>query len=524
MCIQRARFAARIVLTWRTTDSGRRWMASTELSSRLQFRAQHRSSRSTGTVAVELFTRIALPAAWGLRGVDCRVTGTGMLSAEVVHEVAFVAPSSNRSFSRVTSHLRMLGFIRSVALATCLAAPISSGLAQGVPVTRTEVDVFAPREGGIRWEGFTVLPSVVTGAVYDSNIFERHRNVVDDFVLYAQPMVTLVSNRRDASAIIEFGATHQQYTRSHDDTFTDLFSRFGARRALNRDFEFEVFGSYEWLHEKRQFTNKDLPDNLAGPAPHAVVTGGMTLVHHVNALVNRVTLRYVSDDYENVPSTAGERLNLRYKDNEKVVAEHEVQYDVTSRLRLFAIAGVEATDYGPQKGTDPPRDNTKTFGTLGTLFWVTPLINAKLTAAFDQQDFDSPLVHSKPGRFYTAQLTWLPRPQLSLFIRAARIFSDVNFTTDVSSSKGYAAAFGVDYLVNSRLRWISQAGFTHADEISLRSLSRTEDEVFVATSLGYTINRFWTLSLGYQRIARDSTSDEDTYKRDVVQALLISKF
>ena len=408
-----------------------------------------------------------------------------------------------------------------LAAGLSLAAPVR---ADSPPLRYIAPDAFADKSAGIRQGDLVYHASIATGLIFDSNVFSTASDAVHDRIVFLRPgfiVSTLNPNHK-----LEFRATldHLEYDRFVDESRTDPRAELSGRVRVQRDLEIDARVSAAKVHDERSLLRRDLPGNAAEPIAHNQYLTRLGLRRTYNRLVLTTTAAYENENYFNVRSVGGPPINLQSLDRSALKIGQEVELKLSHRLRLFSRVTLDENDYRQVTGFTE-RDSTKVVVVNGVELAFTPLIKALFMHHYGEERFKASVIQSEPEIYYRAELTWSPLRHLRLRAGAAREFGGVSFDLDASGGRRTRADFNIDYDVARRLFLRGSVSYLHANEAGLAlGEKRVEDTYQYRASLGYQLNRHWSLFLNYAVENRDANIETNHLERHIVQAGAVARF
>ena len=396
--------------------------------------------------------------------------------------------------------------------------------AESPPLKSVEPDAYPDRPAGVKYGGLLYQASLLTGHVWDSNIFSSKENVVADRILYVRPGLTVSTLDPNYKFTLRTSIDYFEYERAPEEGRTDPKAALQGTIRMQRDLELVVGLSAARVHEPRSITRRDLPDNAAEPTPHNLYSAKVGVRRLNNALTSETTVSYENDNYANVRSTGGTIINLQGLDRDAMKLSHDEELKLSHRLLLFTRQRVIASEYRNQPAQDQ-RDSIKYEVVSGIEVGFTPLVKGKFSFQFGEEHFLASAFEADPERVYTGELSWSPRRNLRLRTSFSRDFGGVNFELDSGSGRRTRADLVVEYDITRQLFFRSTLAYKHANEAALTSAAkRLEDTYQYRNSLGYQLNRYWSLFLDYAYERRDALTEVDQFERHVIQAGAVARF
>lgn len=421
----------------------------------------------------------------------------------------------------VSAAARLSGYL----LAACLAAAPASLRAENPPLASVPADSFADKPAGIRWGGLLYNATITTGAAWDSNIFFSRNNVVSDRIVYIKPGLTVSTLDPNYKFTFRAQADHFEYDNTPAESRTNGRAEVDGTIRLRRDLEVDVGASAGHVREPRSLQRRDLPEDAAEPVAHNIYTARLAVRRIFNSMLTTTTAVGVeNDNYFNVRSNGGGIIDLQFLDRDLMRASQETELKISHRLKLFSNQRVVASDY--REGVSAiDRDSVKFVTVNGIEVVLTPLVKVRAYFHYGNEHFRDATIEADPERIYGTEVTWSPRRNIKLRAAFSREFGGVSFDLDATGGRRSRVELGLDYEITRRLHLRTSFHYVHANEAAfIAGTDRIEDTYVYKASLGYHLNRIWTLTLDGLIEKRDSTIPDNSFDRFVVQAGATARF
>ncbi len=367
-----------------------------------------------------------------------------------------------------------------------------------------------------------VYPSVVSGVLYDSNIFDREISVVDDVISYVAPKVSVLKKTKKSDINFKVDALFAKFIHEDSQSFENVSGEFTHKYRFKPRAELVTHARIEHLNEIQTSTNDDLPTNAAGP----VVLNSFEAGVELNIIKNKYVgvaygFIYANDNYEDVRLIAGGIADQDFRDQEEFTFEKAVKVDFSKHLKSHTKGLVRFVN-----GRDTPnvidRDVTVYELEAGITVAYSERFYAEFTLNLLKEDFHSARVIDAgvlPG--YHASLFWQPRHYLTLRVGVHTEETGVDFEEGGASSISDSIDGEIKYLINKNLVLNGKASYIEDEFVGT---GRTVKSTDVEISTLYAINRYLGLSLVYTYNKRHSNAALDSFERNAVQASIISRF
>lgn len=411
-----------------------------------------------------------------------------------------------------------------VVLAAGVLVAAHGARGESPPLKSIEPEVYSDRPAGMKYGLLLYHASLVSGTIWDSNIFSSKENVVADRILFIRPGLTVSTLDPNYKFTFRASAEHLDYEVSPSESRTDARAELRGTVRVQRDSEIGVGITASHINEPRSSQRRDLPEDAANPIVHNLYTAWVGLRRDFNPLGSSTTVTLENDDYFDARSNSGTRINLQHLDRDVGKVAQDFDLKLSHRLLLFSRQRVIATQYRNEPGFIQ-RDSVKFETVNGIEVGVTPLIKGTFSFQFGEEHFWAREVESDPERIYRAELIWTPLRNVRIRTGFARDFGGVSFDLDSVGGRRTRADLTLEYEITRQLFFRANFAHLHANEASLVSgAGRLEDTFLYKASLGYELTRFWNLYLDYSYERRDANFAINEFERQIIQTGVVARF
>jgi hypothetical protein len=317
---------------------------------------------------------------------------------------------------------------------------------------------------------------------------------------------------------------HLEYEKSESESRTDARADLRGTIRSRRDLEIDAGLTAARVNEPRSIQRRDLPDDAADPVRHNQYSAWLGLRRIHNRVTTTTTVTWDNDNYFDARSNSGARINLQYLDRDAVKVSQETDVRLSHRLLLFTRQRLITSVFRDEPGF-VQRDSAKFETVQGIEVAFTPLIRGKFSFHFGEEHFWTHSIESDPERIYSAELSWLPTRKLRLKAGFARDFGGVSFDLDSVGGRRTRADALIEYEITRQLYFRASFAHLHANESSIVSGGgRNENWQQYKTSLGYEMNRYWSLFLDYAYERRDANAEINEFERQIIQTGVVARF
>ena len=367
---------------------------------------------------------------------------------------------------------------------------------------------------GLHFSRFWVLPTLETGAFYDSNPLTVSGGD-SSFGAYVAPNIAAKSDFSRHALNFRVGAHHSEYS-DDVEARTNLFGEADSRIDIHRDLVL-TSGVRGGLFEDSQGVLSaplgavepvsDLITPLGAAEPVTYSTLDLwSKIHKVfNQLAVSADVGYHAADYDDVPMVGGGTLDQDFRNGHGYEAGGRAAYLFSPGYSLFVGAHYNERIYDTGEN-----DSTGWRALSGVEFEITRLLRGEVGAGYMMQDFESGAEASDFS--YHAALIWNPTMLMTVRVDGDRIVGE----SSLAGSPGTIATSlraGVDYEVLRSLIIAPFVGVAFEDFISS---SVDAQSVYAGIRANYLVNRFLSVGFDYRfEDVRYSGADGD-YDRHIV--------
>lgn len=360
---------------------------------------------------------------------------------------------------------------------------------------------------GIRLGGFTFLPSLAVKETYDSNIFFRRDDEIDDFVTTISPLLQINSDWSRHSLSLSAGADAKFFLDNPDENVINYTTDAKGTVDILRELTLEVATGLDFLHEDR-----GSPDDVAGDEPTsvAVIESSALLKYIPGRYLGELGFSHVNRNYDDVDSTGGAVINNDDRDRDEVKITGKLGYEIVPEYIAFVRGEFERRAYvhgRDDNGFDRDSDGYRIE--IGTDIDVSGIIVGDVGIGYMERWFDDDQLNNPSGISANANLYWHVTPLTTLFTNLSR---DVSETTIIqaSSSIDSRVTIGVDHELLRNLILGATATYSRTE---YEGITREDDLYDVSLSADYRLNPNWELSATLGRDERQSSIDTSEYTR-----------
>lgn len=365
---------------------------------------------------------------------------------------------------------------------------------EDMPVKRRAQPGYEPV--GIRAGSWIFNPALISGGLYDSNVFSSSTAKRSDIAAVFQPSLRAHTLWERHGLDLKLDAQSTVYNENSSLNQTNASLKGNGWFDIAHDLA--VLTNFQIAHLNEGVGTLSSPVNAISPTPYDLFSGDLTVRKEFNRLTTSVGMRVDSYDYGKTRAQDGSIINQDSRDGQIYAIHGRVDYAFSPVLGWFA--GVEGNQRNI-RGTPAQSLDSQGYRALsGLTVGFTNLLSGEFGAGYVQQRFDDPSIGSIDGPSYRAMLTWRPTRLLDVHFKAEQIVTE----TSVTSSTGVLAnalQLGVDYELRRNVI-MSLAGGYENDRFFGQ---QRKDKVITSDArIKYLLNRYGAISLFHRYTERNS--------------------
>jgi hypothetical protein len=365
---------------------------------------------------------------------------------------------------------------------------------EDMPVRKRQQPGYEPV--GIRAGSWMFSPKLISGALYDSNVFSSNTSKRADLAAVFEP--SLRAHTLWERHGIDLKLDAQSTTYSENSSLNQTNASLKGNGWFDIAHDLAVLANFQIAHLNEGVGTLSSPVNAISPTPYDLFSGDLTVRKEFNRLTTSVGMRVDSYDYGQTRAQNGSIINQDGRDGQIYSLHGRVDYAFSPVLGWFA--GVEGNQRNIRGTPAQPLDSQGYRALTGFTVGFTNLLSGEFGAGYVQQRFDASSIGTIEGPSYRAMLTWRPTRLLDVHFKAEQIVTE---TSDTSSTGVLANAFqlGLDYELRRNVI-ISLAGGYEND--SFFGQPRKDKVMTSDARIKYLINRYGSISVFHRYTDRNS--------------------
>ncbi len=422
------------------------------------------------------------------------------------------------------------------------------GLVLAVPLIAVPL-AHPSAQSRLRFEAWTVAPSLSVSATYDDNVFAVPADDPDrqsDVSIRISPQVSLIANTRRHAFSVSGGATIGRFLDRTDQNFADF--NLGANGRWDVTRTFDITGSLSFAQSEQDQADPDriLVDEVAQQTTTINSFSGSIAAskrwQRSTATVSTDISRQTFEELEATVFDPG--LGLTPVDTVDLNADRprtrianraRWRYTVTRRYNVFATATYTLTRFDEnnqiiERGglvnniVDVREGDSQDFETLSVQFGngfdfdqvVEGDVSIGVTRRFsDDEGDDDNLALS-----FNADLDWTLSPRTSLNVSGRQGF-------DPATGDAGGSALNTNLGLNLSYRLSPQISLGANADVSRRSRTgsdRTDNRIGAGLSASYNVNQYASLSARYSYEQRFSDEPEREFTRNRIILSVVGRY
>ncbi len=369
---------------------------------------------------------------------------------------------------------------------------------------------------GIRAGSWLFQPSLLTGAIYDSNVFAQQFQQRSDVAAVLVPTLTISSLSEQNAFTVQAQTRSLFYSRFSELNQTEADLRMGGRIDIRNDLA--IAGSFRSALLYEAVGSVASPAAAVEPTPYTLLAGEVSVRKDFGRLTTRIGQAIDSFVFGSTVARDGRIIRQSSRNGQVYTTYGRLDYAFSPMLGAFAAG---------EWNTRNLRDNTLSSSDSsgyrllsGVTVELTRLVRAEVGLGYFDQNFDNPLTRDSSGLAYRASIIWSPTRLVDITFKAE---SNVGQTVQTATSDIQQDIFSIvlDYELRRNILLSLKAAYERDDYLD----SPRKDDVYsFAIESRYKANRNFTLGVGYQYFWRDSDVPTQSFTKHQVGMNVTAQF
>lgn len=369
---------------------------------------------------------------------------------------------------------------------------------------------------GIRDGSWMFLPSFMTGAFYDSNIFSSNVMKRSDLAAVVEPTLRAHTLWERHGIDLTFDAQETAYKANPGLDQTNASLKGNAWYDISHDLA--VLTNFEVAHLNVGVGTLASPFGAVQPTPYNLYSGDVSVRKEFNRLTTSVGFRTDSYDYGSTRAQNGTVISQDSLDGQVYSVHGRADYAVSEMFGWFAAA--EGNERNVRGTPGQPLDSQGFRALSGVTLELTHLITGEIGAGYVQQTFVDPTIGTISGPSYRAMVTWRPTRLLDIHFKAEQLVTETSQTSS-TGVLGNALQLGADYELRRNVI-LSLTGTYEMDRFF--GMVRKDHVITTDARIKYMLNRFGSISIYHEYAARNSDVPVFSFDKHLVGINVTAQF
>ncbi len=369
---------------------------------------------------------------------------------------------------------------------------------------------------GIRDGSWMFLPSFMTGAFYDSNIFSSNIMKRSDIAAVVEPTLRAHTLWGRNGVDLTFDAQQTSYKANPGLDQTNASLKGNAWYDISHDLT--VLTNFQIAHLNVGVGTLASPFGAVQPTPYNLFSGDVSVRKEFNRLTTSVGFRTDSYDYGSTRAQNGSVISLDSLDGQVYSLHGRADYAVSEMFGWFAAA--EGNERNVRGTPGQPLDSQGYRALSGVTMELTHLITGEIGAGYVQQRFVDPTIGTISGPSYRAMVTWRPTRLLDIHFKAEQLVTETSETSS-TGVLGNALQLGADYELRRNVI-LSLTGAYETDRFF--GQVRKDHVVTTDARIKYMLNRYGSISVYHQYSTRNSDVPVFNFDKNLVGVNVTAQF
>lgn len=369
---------------------------------------------------------------------------------------------------------------------------------------------------GVRAGSWMFIPSLTTGAFYDSNVFSTSTNHRSDLALRVHPSLLAYTLTERHSLAIQADMQSDSYL--NNPGLNQLNASINARGRVEVRHDTTILTHFRAAQMHDSVGSLNSPTGAVEPTPYTRVMGDATLLQNFNRFTASVGARIESYDFGSTRAQNGSIIDQSSRDGQIYTGHGRLEYVFSPAFGVFSAVEGNKRDLRGTPGLPLSSDGYRALG--GINLGLSRLLVGELGVGYADQRFDAATIGRVAGPAYRALLTWSPTRTIDVKFKAESIVTQSSDTTSIGI-RADALQIGVDYEFRRNVV-ISLAGIYEKDRFF--GQTRVDNNYISLAEIKYLLNRHWSISLRHRYTNRTSNFADAVYDKHEIGLYVTGQF
>ncbi|MBY0380663.1 MAG: outer membrane beta-barrel protein [Xanthobacteraceae bacterium] len=385
---------------------------------------------------------------------------------------------------------------------------------EDMPVKKRQQPGYEPV--GIRYGSWMFNPALISGGLFDSNVFSSNTTKQSDFAAIVEPTLRAHTLWERHGIDLKLDAQSMIYDQFSSLNQNNISLKGNGWYDVSRDLK--VLGSFQVAHLNEGVGTLSSPANAISPTPYNLYSGDVAVRKEFNRLAVSTGIGVASYDYQSTRAQDGTTINQDGRDGQIYRTYGRVDYAISPLLGWFtAVEGNQRN----LRGTPGHTLNSEGYRALaGITLGVPSLLSGEIGGGYVSQHFDDPTIGTIEGPSYHVKVTWSPTRLLDVHAKAEQLVTETS-TTSSSGVLANAYQVGADYELLRNVVISATGGFEND-----KFFGQTRNDKVISTDerIKYLLNRFAAISLYHRYTDRESDISAFSYQKHQVGINVTAQF
>ena len=369
--------------------------------------------------------------------------------------------------------------------------------------------------GGVPVGGWMVYASVLTGVVWDDNVFQTSQFETRDWGARLRPSLELVHNNGIHKTTLYGFADARLYGKEDDANVVN--GSVGASHVWEAQRDFVIKADFDVsrrtdINSAGTLLTPGGPVTIVTPLDYNQITGSLSGQKSFGPLFVGLGGVVTRTNYDDVTDVFGQHFDQDYRD--------QTTYTLSSRLGAW-VSPVIYAFIEPSQNWRRFRDSVFDSSGQRVIAGVgsdrISLFRGEVFAGYQRQAYDDPAINTVQGTVFGGRLFWYPTRDLVLAIDADRKLGDATLATPGnpfgSPVESTSLFFKADYTLTDTWSLSARVGYTLID---YKDSTRENDQWVAGTAINYYIWRNLAATFEWQYVNLKSSIDANSFERNVL--------
>jgi hypothetical protein len=369
--------------------------------------------------------------------------------------------------------------------------------------------------GGVPVGGWMVFASVLTGVVWDDNVFQTSQFATRDWGARLRPSLELVRNNGIHKTTVYGFADARLYGKQEDANVVNGSIGAGHVWEAQRDLVFKADFEYARrtdINNAGTLLTPGGPVTIVTPLDYGLLTGSLSAQKSFGPIFVGFGGVVSHTNFDDLTDVLGQNFDQDYRD--------QTIYTLSSRIGV-RVGPVIYSFVEPSLNWRRFRDST--FDSSGQRIIAgvgsdrVSLFRGEVFAGYQRQDYDDANIATVHGSVFGGRLFWYPTRDLVVSFDADRKLADSTLSTPGnqfgSPVESTSLLFKAAYVATDT--WSLSARFGYS-LIDYKNTAREDSQCVAGAAISYFIRRNLAVTFEWQHINLQSNVDGNSFERNVL--------